>query len=88
MSESYCLTVKDVYGAPLSDLRAPEGWEFTGEFRPPLRGERFLRIDFVGAIDTSADDYLRNHPRLLLKKAPTIESVYLGQSMEQLKEDR
>lgn len=75
MSESYCLTVKDVYGAPLSDLRAPEGWEFTGEFRPPLRGERFLRIDFVGAIDTS-DDYESNHPRLLLKKAPTVEDIY------------
>jgi hypothetical protein len=84
MSESYCLTVKDVYGAPLSDLRAPEGWEFTGEFRPPLRGERFLRIDFVGAIDTS-DDYASNHPRLIMKKLPTVESVYLGQSMEQLK---
>ena len=85
MSESYCLTVKDAYGAPLSDLRAPEGWEFTGEFRPPLRGEEFLgagRAKYLDAIS----NFPFNCPRLIMKKLPTVESVYLGQSMEQLKQ--
>lgn len=29
-------TVESVYGKPLSELKAPAGWRFTGEFRPAL----------------------------------------------------
>ena len=35
-------TVESTYGKPLSELKPPEGWEFTGEFRTVSGGDDFL----------------------------------------------
>lgn len=35
-------TIESVYGKPLSELKPPDGWVFTGEFRTPTYGEYYL----------------------------------------------
>ncbi len=58
-------TVKDAYGKPLSELTAPEGWEFTGEFKIP-KWEYWLTLDGCMA---GKNTYPQNGPRLILHKA-------------------
>ena len=80
-------TVESVYGKPLSGLRAPEGWEFTGEFREVKAGDVALdknecwqHSPFTWGPTSS------NQWRLILRKrppTPTIESVY-GRPLAQL----
>ena len=58
-------TISDIYGKPLSELKPPDGWEFTGEFRYPVPGEAFR--------DSQADQHVCapsnwNEPRLILRK--------------------
>ncbi len=38
----YSFTVKERYGAPFEELTPPEGYEFTGEFRPAIGTEVWL----------------------------------------------
>lgn len=85
-SERYCVTVEDVYGVPLAALSAPQGYEFTGEFRPPLLGDTILSGGRQLAAKVSPC-YVIKYPRLILRALPTVESVYGGQTLEQLKEN-
>jgi hypothetical protein len=73
--------VEEVYGRPLSKLKAPEGFEFTGEFRGFKSGEYTLNPKFPAAEPHAShwqwdDDKLN---RLILRKLPpppTIASIY------------
>lgn len=85
-SERYCVTVEDVYGVPLAALSAPQGYEFTGEFRPPLLGDTILSGGRQLAAKVSPC-YVIKYPRLILRALPPVESVYGGQTLEQLKEN-
>jgi hypothetical protein len=69
-------TIESVYGHPLTELCAPDGWLFTGEFRAPRIGDVFFTSDFHSAATAG---YERSFPRLILCRKtpePTIESVY------------
>lgn len=78
MDQKYCMTVQEVYGR---EPVAPEGWEFTGEFRPPLRGEIYLDRAHK---HKRADQTDNPFPRLILKRAPTIKDIY-GKELKYLK---
>lgn len=68
------VTVRDVYG--VDDPKAPEGWEFTGEFRPVV-GEQETWLNIFGGKETSSP--YNNGPRLILRPCPpqpTLLSVY------------
>jgi hypothetical protein len=73
--------VEEVYGRPFSELKAPEGFEFTGEFRGFKSGEYTLNPKFPAAEPHAShwqwDDDKFN--RLILRKLPpppTIASIY------------
>jgi hypothetical protein len=63
-------TCQEVYGKQFHELKAPQGWEFTGEFRPPDQDDFFLsavrHADVMGPLtwNTQPDD----PPRLILRK--------------------
>lgn len=77
MDQKYCMIVQEVYGR---EPVAPEGWEFTGEFRPPLRGYWYLSPS--GAPACAGGDH--TVPYLLLKRATTIKDIY-GKELKDLK---
>jgi hypothetical protein len=60
-------TIQSVYGKPLSELKCPEGFRFTGELRKALPGETFLEIDGLLSQQTVSGD-LTTGPRLILRK--------------------
>jgi hypothetical protein len=66
--------VKEIYGKSFSELKAPEGWEFTGEFRIPFVGVDWLMYS-SGGIDNCVVEYVV--PRLIVrKKAPPRRVVF------------
>jgi uncharacterized protein YbdZ (MbtH family) len=77
-------TIKEIYGKELADLRAPDGWRFTGEFRPGKSGEYVLgnRIFAEGYLAVPMDRVTTGmdvEARLILEKlpaTPTIREVY------------
>lgn len=58
------ITVEQIYGERLPELRAPQGWGFTGEFRQPLKGEAYLSSDCGTQTIASADS--RFYPPVLI----------------------
>ena len=59
------VTVQEIYGTTYPKI--PEGWESTGEFRPPKEGEvglSSLECDTY----TYTDDESDKHPRIILRK--------------------
>lgn len=84
MNEKYCVTIEDVYGVPFAELSAPQGYEFTGEFRT-LEGDCWLSPSTREAAHNANRDHDR--VRLILRALPTVESVYGGQTLERLKEN-
>ena len=82
--EKYCVSIEDVYGVPFAALSAPQGYEFTGEFRPALSGEWYRKVHSNTPQPANHDS---GEPRLILRALPTVESVYGGQTLEQLKEN-
>lgn len=68
------ITCQDIYGKPFNELFPPEGWEFTGEFRPVIL-EKDVALD---PNRTSLNGYkvylsLGNVPRVILRKKPKIK---------------
>lgn len=47
---SYTFTVKDRYGAPFEQLKPPDGYRFTGEFRPTLDSELYMSVITRGVL--------------------------------------
>lgn len=92
-------TIEELYGAPLSELTPPDGWEFTGGFRRPLTGESSWDAHGgkSGGVSQEWGNYIpeksynRPYWRLILRRAtpktPTVESVYMGQTLEQLQKN-
>jgi hypothetical protein len=74
-------TIKEIYGKELAELRAPDGWRFTGEFREPVGQESFLASGSGVLLVTPPyrNTPLATGPRLILEKipaTPTIREVY------------
>jgi hypothetical protein len=66
--------IKELYGKPFNELVAPDGWEFTGEFRIPVVGVDWLMYS-SGGIDNCVFEYVV--PRLIVrKKAPPRRVVF------------
>lgn len=76
--------VEEVYGKPLNELNAPEGFEFTGEFKIPAVPDYFLGKGSYGdcGVMSPGDSWVSGcSGRLILRKLsppphPTITSVY------------
>jgi hypothetical protein len=58
-------TIESVYGEPLEQLKPPEGFEFSGEFRDPREGDTFLSLHEMGALTAGKDWPV---PRLILRR--------------------
>ena len=67
--------IRVVYGKSVYDLIAPEGYEFTGEFREPRKGDAFLTdTETVIEIEENSTAIIfREHTRLILRKIETKE---------------
>lgn len=61
-------TAESLYGS--SELTAPEGWEFTGEFRKGLIGETILLTTLRASYPLLLDSV--EGPRLILRKKPNL----------------
>ena len=59
------ITVQEIYGKTLPEI--PEGWEPTGEFRPPKENEVGLSQIECSAFTYETDESDR-HPRIILRK--------------------
>lgn len=59
------ITVQEIYGKTLPEI--PEGWEPTGEFRPPKENEVGLSSVECFAFTYETDESDR-HPRIILRK--------------------
>ena len=59
------ITVQEIYGKTLPEI--PEGWEPTGEFRPPKENEVGLSSIECSAFTYETDESDR-HPRIILRK--------------------
>jgi hypothetical protein len=74
--------VKKIYGKSFGELKAPDGWEFTGEFRPGALDEVILSGEGdlypIGtAYSVTWSPILWHSPRLILrKKAPPRRVVF------------
>jgi len=70
-----CTTVRDVYGKDFSELKAPAGYEFTGEFRLPTTTDVVLHFN---KYDIYKCEHWNkwNEPRLILRKLPTPQDIY------------
>jgi hypothetical protein len=70
--------VRDVYGKPLEELKAPEGYEFTGEFRAPREGEPVLHV--ISAmhprLHVALHDWDDDDPRLILRRRTSRRWVF------------
>lgn len=62
------ISVKNIYETDSPDC--PEGYEFTGEFRPPKFGEYFRNA--WGGRQTPSRDYDEDAPRLILRRKLTL----------------
>lgn len=67
------VTVKDVYG--LDDPSIPEGYESTGEFRPPKNEDWFLTNYSIRAVICSMD-WVDEEPRIILRKKKIKRVIY------------
>lgn len=68
------ISITDVYGRAILTHKIPDGWEPTGEFRPPQQGESWLSVDRIAIIDGSFSS-----PRIILRKLPKrIVFTYVG----------
>lgn len=62
-------------------LPAPEGWEFTGEIRPPVKGEHFLSVFPVQPLWRARGDF--ETPRRILREIPKpLKPLKLGEVVE------
>lgn len=78
-------TIESVYGKPLGELTTPEGFEFTGEFRPPVCGEHFKSAASWLNMEVLAEKNPSNgEPRLILRKVCTVRDIY-GADLKDLK---
>jgi hypothetical protein len=70
--------VREVYGKPLAELKAPEGYEFTGEFRAPREGEPVLHV--ISAmhprLHVALHDWDDDDPRLILRRRTSRRWVF------------
>lgn len=73
MSFEYTITVKDIYGTDTPAI--PEGWELTGEFRPPKEGEYFLTSSGDG-VYRSLRDYGSTLTRLILRRKKVRKVIF------------
>jgi len=62
------ITVQEIYGTTYPKI--PEGWEPTGEFRPPKENEVGLSSVECFAFTYETDESDR-HPRIILRKVKT-----------------
>ncbi len=66
---SYTFTVEDRYGAPFEQLKPPDGYEFTGEFRRTKQHEWSLTLNGTAIYSADGESLLPNvilrplHPR-------------------------
>jgi len=69
---THIITVRDIYGT--DSPKAPEGYEFTGEFRDTRRGDTILTVPTAscGGLKASQDDYTPDgnvrYPVLILRR--------------------
>ena len=80
MDTKYCISIEAVYGCAAPTV--PHGWELTGEFRPPRRGETIL-LNTEGHTHSVSTDWHGFAPRLILRKTTTVEDVY-GKPLSEL----
>ena len=66
--------VEDVYSKPLRELKAPDGYEFTGEFRTPSKGDAWLPAEAHPSHPCFPcfDTQVVRSPRLILRKKPKL----------------
>jgi hypothetical protein len=70
------ITVKDIYGRPFSELTAPTGYKFTGEFEPVTKlGIVYLGASYAKPTALTAAPGDRGAPRLTLEKLPTRKRI-------------
>lgn len=66
------MTIKEVYGKDISEIKAPDGYEFTGEFREPGNEEYYLSVvDLLylyPALALRGSWSIKLGPRLILKE--------------------
>lgn len=60
------VTVEDVYG--LDNPSIPKGWESTGEFRPPRKGDLYLNAHIEGRVKEALIDWDQSDPRIILRR--------------------
>ncbi len=73
---SFTFTVQDRYGAPFDHLQPPDGYEFTGEFRPPKENEFVLGRHGSAIIGTSP------LPGLILRPRPKRKRIIFEECFE------
>lgn len=69
------ITFRDVYGCEPSELKIPEGYESTREFRPPKECEKFLGVNNWSFPVSASHGFIGGKPRLILRKKPAMRTV-------------
>jgi hypothetical protein len=68
------ISVHEVYG--LDNPPLPKGYERTGEFRPPKKGEDYLSPQYGGCSTTASGDFNKEIPRIILRKKKIKRIIY------------
>lgn len=69
----HTITVGDIYQQDVASITAPEGYELSGEFRPPRDGDVYLSENNWKCV--AQDDHGSGHPRLILRPKPKMRTV-------------
>lgn len=68
------ISVHEVYG--LDNPPLPKGYERTGEFRPPKKGEDYLSLQYGVYVTTASGDFNKEIPRIILRKKKIKRIIY------------
>ncbi len=79
--KTYEITEQHIYGRERSKEPAPEGWEFTGEFRPRAGGTE-MAISPSGYARFVYDAGEEHGPRLILRPKPKRKKFVLTETGE------
>lgn len=71
--KGYLITREMVYGTETPEI--PDGWEVTGEFRPPKDCERFV-LSSGGDDECIGNGWANTEPRIILRKKRTRKIVF------------
>lgn len=79
----YTFTVEDRYGAPFEQLKPPDGYDFTGEFRPSSDNEFWLMSHAVRVRRSSYCSVPNELPVLILRPRPKRKRIIFEETAGQ-----